>query len=111
MAHAGSVFGRGSEKGRAAWPPWSCIRPRYCRRKRKEKPLPRFRQPAARTLRETKQEVLYALSSNIHDIMAFALAGAIVLHVAAALLHEIRGDAMLGRMLGRRGPDGMTEER
>ncbi|GJD86150.1 hypothetical protein [Methylobacterium haplocladii] len=43
--------------------------------------------------------------------MAFALAGAIVLHVAAALLHEIRGDAMLGRMLGRRGPDGMTEER
>ncbi|GLS46442.1 cytochrome b [Methylobacterium brachythecii] len=69
------------------------------------RPVTVFGLPVIPKLFETKQELLYAASSTIHDKMAFVLAGAIALHVAAALLHQTRaGDATLGRMLGGRGP-------
>lgn len=67
------------------------------------RPITVFGLPLIPRVFEAKQELLYALSSNLHDGLAFALAGAIALHVAAAILHQIRGDATLVRMLGGRG--------
>ncbi|MET0430666.1 MAG: cytochrome b [Microvirga sp.] len=75
------------------------------------RPVTVFGLPLIPKLFETKQELLYALSSTLHDGLAFALAGAIIVHIAAALRHQIRGDATLGRMLGGHGPDGLMEDR
>lgn len=69
------------------------------------RPVAVFGLPVIPKLFETKQELLYEISSKLHDSLAFVLAGAIALHVAAALIHQTRaGDATLGRILGGRGP-------
>lgn len=76
------------------------------------RPVAVFGLPIIPKLFETKHEVLYAISANLHDGLAFVLAAAVALHVAAAVRHEFRdGDATLGRILGGRGPDRVPEKR
>lgn len=68
------------------------------------RPVSVFDVPVIPKLFSEKQETLYAISANTHDILALALAAAIAVHVAAALLHQIRDrDETLGRMLGGSG--------
>jgi len=57
-------------------------------------PLPDFVSP---------DKDLAALIKPWHEISAFALAGLVVLHVAAALKHQfVDRDGLIGRMLPRR---------
>lgn len=65
------------------------------------RPVGVFGIPLIPKLVTEKSEPLYTIASTLHDKLALVLAAAIVLHVAAALFHEVRDrDTTLLRMFG-----------